>query len=148
MASVTHQQPTCIGRTRAGKRWPYLVRSAKRLSRLSRIIGVLPPGFRFLNQNPQLILPFRFNRAELHAANFSFQGVARLKPGVTLEQANADVARLLPVIPDRFPMPSGLTRKMFDDVKMDPTSGRFRLTSSATWDRYYGSFSEPSVSFS
>ena len=84
------------------------------------IIGVLPDGFRFLDQNPQLVLPFRFNRAELHVGNFSFQGVARLKPGVTLEQANADVARLIPVVPDRFPMPGGFTRKMFDDVRIGP----------------------------
>ena len=84
------------------------------------IIGVLPAGFRFLDQNPQLVLPFRFNRAELHVGNFSYQGVARLKPGMTLEQANADVARLIPIIPDRFPMPRGFTRKMFDDVKMGP----------------------------
>ncbi len=84
------------------------------------IIGVLPASFSFLNRNPQLVLPFRFNRAELHVGNFSFQGVARLKPGVTLEQANADVARLIAVIPDRFPMPAGFTRKMFDDVEMAP----------------------------
>ncbi len=84
------------------------------------IIGVLPAGFRFLDRNPQLILPFRFNRPELHAANFSYRGVARLKPGITLEQANADVARLIPVIPDRFPMPPGFTRKMLDDVKIGP----------------------------
>jgi putative ABC transport system permease protein len=84
------------------------------------IIGVLPAGFRFPDRNPQLVLPFRFNRSELHAANFSYRGVARLKPGTTMDQANADVARLIPVIPDRFPMPPGFTRKMFDDVKMGP----------------------------
>ena len=84
------------------------------------IIGVLPAGFRFLDRNPQLILPFRFNRPELLAANFSYRGVARLKPGVTIEQANADVARMIPVIPDRFPMPPGFTRKMLDDVKIGP----------------------------
>jgi putative ABC transport system permease protein len=84
------------------------------------IIGVLPAGFRFLDRNPQLVLPFRFNRPDLHAANFSYRGVARLKPGTTIEQANADVARLIPVIPDRFPMPAGFTRKMFEDVKMGP----------------------------
>jgi predicted permease len=84
------------------------------------IIGVLPPGFRFLDRNPQLVLPFRFNRSELHAANFSYRGVARLKPGTTMEQANADVARLIPLIPDRFPMPPGFTRKMFDDVRLGP----------------------------
>jgi predicted permease len=84
------------------------------------IIGVLPAGFRFLDRNPQLVLPFRFNRPDLHAANFSYRGVARLKPGTTIAQANADVARLIPVIPDRFPMPAGFTRKMFEDVKMGP----------------------------
>jgi predicted permease len=84
------------------------------------IIGVLPAGFRFLDQNPQIVLPFRFDRSQLNAANFSYQGIARLKPGVTIEQANSDVARLLPIIPDRFPMPPGFTRKMFEDVKMGP----------------------------
>jgi predicted permease len=84
------------------------------------IIGVLPASFRFLNENPQLVMPFRFNRPNLHAANFSYQGVARLKPGITIEQANADVARLIPIVPERFPMPPGFTRKMFDDVKMGP----------------------------
>ena len=52
--------------------------------------------------------------------NFSYTGVARLKPGVTLEQANADVARLLPVLPEQFPLPPGFTRKMFDDLKLAP----------------------------
>ena len=82
------------------------------------IIGVLPAGFRFLNQNPQIVLPFRFNRSELHVGNFSYQGVARLKPGMTVEQANADVTRLIPIVPERFPMPGGFTRKMFDDVRI------------------------------
>jgi predicted permease len=84
------------------------------------IIGVLPAGFRFLDRNPQLIMPFRFDRPKLHAANFSYRGVARLKPGVTMEQANAEVGRLIPLIPDRFPMPPGFTRKMLDDVKIGP----------------------------
>ncbi len=84
------------------------------------IIGVLPASFPFLDQTPQLVVPFRFNRSELHVANFSYRGVARLKPGITLEQANADVARLIPVLPDRFPMPPGFTRQMWDDVRIGP----------------------------
>ena len=91
------------------------------------IIGVLPQGFQFLDRSPQLVLPFRFNRPDLHAANFSYRGVARLKPGVTLEQANADVARLIPFIPDRFPMPPGFTRKMFEDVRMGPNVRPFSV---------------------
>jgi len=84
------------------------------------IVGVLPADFSFLDTTPQLVLPFRFDRARLHVANFSYQGVARLKPGVTIEQANADVARLIPLLPERFPMPPGFTRQMFEDVKMYP----------------------------
>jgi predicted permease len=89
-------------------------------NRPREIIGVLPDGFRFLDRNPQLVLPFRFNRSDLHVAGFSYRGIARLKRGNTLEQANADVARLIAVLPDRFPMPAGFTRKMFDDVRIGP----------------------------
>ena len=86
----------------------------------SEIIGVLPPDFRFLGQNPQLVLPFRFNRAEVFVGSFSYQGVGRLKPGVTIEQANADVARMLPIVTDSFPLPPGFDRKMLDDAKLAP----------------------------
>jgi putative ABC transport system permease protein len=84
------------------------------------IIGVLPPTFRFLGRNPQILLPFRFNRAEVFVGNFSYQGIARLKPGVTIEQANADVARMIPLVVERFRLPPGFTRQMFDEVKFGP----------------------------
>ncbi len=38
------------------------------------IIGVLPASFSFLNRNPQLVLPFRFNRAELHVGQLQLSG--------------------------------------------------------------------------
>ena len=84
------------------------------------IVGVLPAGFHFLTYKPAVFLPFKFNRAELFVGEFSFQSVARLKPGVTLEQANADIARMIPLLFERFPLPPGFTKKMFDDVRMGP----------------------------
>lgn len=84
------------------------------------IIGVLPEGFRFLRYNPSVVLPFRLNRATFVVGNFSYQGVARLKPGVTIEEANTAIARLIPTIPDRFPTPPGFTRQMFDDLRLGP----------------------------
>ncbi|MGB2715482.1 MAG: ABC transporter permease [Vicinamibacterales bacterium] len=84
------------------------------------IIGVLPAQFRFLNQNPQLLLPFRFNRAEIFLGNFSYQGVARLKIGITIEQANADVARMIPHLIEKFPLPPGFQKEMFNDVRLGP----------------------------
>jgi putative ABC transport system permease protein len=88
--------------------------------RAREIVGVLPGDFRFLRYNPSIVMPFRFNRAEARIGNFSYQGVARLKPGVTIEQANADMARLIPTMVDRFPLPPGFTRAMFDDVRLGP----------------------------
>ncbi len=88
--------------------------------RAREIIGVLPEGFTFLRYNPQVVLPFRFNRAEIFLGNFSYTGIARLKPGVTLERANADVARLIPTLLDRYPLPPGLSREMFTAVKLGP----------------------------
>jgi putative ABC transport system permease protein len=84
------------------------------------IIGVLPDSFRFLDQKPSLILPLQFNRAETHLGNFSFTGVARLKSGATLDQATADLTRLIPASLTRFPAFPGFSAKMFEDVKLKP----------------------------
>ncbi len=84
------------------------------------VIGVLPQRFRFLQSNPAIILPFQFNRSEVFVGNFSYQGVARLKPGVTIRQANADVERMIPMSMDKFPLPLGFTRDMFKEIRMGP----------------------------
>jgi len=88
--------------------------------RLCEVIGVLPASFKFLRTDPAVLLPFQFNRAEVRVGDFSYRGVARLKPGVTLEQANADVARMIPLTFERFQTWPGLTRKMFDDARLGP----------------------------
>ena len=88
--------------------------------RAREVIGVLPEDFRFLRANPAVLLPMKLDRAQTQALGFNFQGLARLKPGVTIEQANADIGRLMPTLIDRFPMPPGFTRQMFADAKMGP----------------------------
>jgi hypothetical protein len=52
------------------------------------IIGVLPEKFRFLDQHPALFFPMRLDRAKIYLGSFSYQGLARLKPGVSLAQAS------------------------------------------------------------
>ncbi len=85
------------------------------------VIGILPPSFKFLRTDPAVLLPFQFNRADVRVGDFSYRGVARLKPGVTLEQANADVARMIPLTFDRFAMWPGLSRKMFqEEARLGP----------------------------
>ena len=84
------------------------------------VIGVLPADFKFLRSNPSVIVPFKFDRTTIHAAGFSYQGLARLKPGATIEQANADIARLLPSLTQRFPLPQGFSQQMFDEARIGP----------------------------
>jgi putative ABC transport system permease protein len=88
--------------------------------RAREIIGVLPDSFRFLDEKPSLILPMRLDREKVHLGNFSYTAVARLKPGATLGQAIADVARLIPVGLSRFPPFPGFSAKMFDEAKLQP----------------------------
>jgi len=86
-----------------------------------QIIGVLPKGFHFLDQvDPALITPLQFDRNKVHLGNFSYEALARLKPGITLEQANADVARMLPIVVNSFPAPPGFSIKLFQDAKIAP----------------------------
>jgi len=84
------------------------------------IIGVLPSSFRFGDRQASIVLPMRLDRSDVHLGNFSYSSVARLKPGATIEQATADVARLIPVGLDRYPPFPGFSRKMFDEAKISP----------------------------
>jgi predicted permease len=84
------------------------------------IIGVMPQSFRFLDDEPDLIVPFQTDRSKATLGNFSYQGVARLKPGVSLAQANQDIARMIPIVNTKFPPPAGFSVKLFEDLKMLP----------------------------
>ena len=56
------------------------------------VVGVLPPSFEFMDSQISLLAPIRFRRADIRVISLCCQGVARLKPGVTLAQANAHAA--------------------------------------------------------
>jgi predicted permease len=68
------------------------------------VVGVLPASFRFLRAAPAVVMPLRLDRAEAGEVSFGFQALGRLKPGVTLTQANADVARMIALLPPAFAM--------------------------------------------
>jgi predicted permease len=82
------------------------------------IIGVLPQGFQFLDDPDDLALfvPFQWDRSKTKLGNFSYEALARLKPGVTMAQASADMTRLLPVAIRSFPAPDGFSAKLFESA--------------------------------
>jgi putative ABC transport system permease protein len=85
-----------------------------------QVIGVMPANFRFLEQNPAFLLPLQLDRNKAFLGQFNFPGIARLKPGVTIEQASADIARMIPIALHSFPPSPGLTVKVFEDVRLAP----------------------------
>jgi predicted permease len=85
-------------------------------SRSHTVIGVMPEGFRFQGE-PELILPLRLDRNTLSLGLFNYQGIVRLKPGVTLKQANADVTRLLGLWLNAWPPNPGMDRTAFQDAR-------------------------------
>jgi predicted permease len=81
------------------------------------IVGVLPQTFHFLDQkDPSLILPMQWDRATTTLGSFNGNAIARLKPGVTVQQATADLERLLPVVTRTFPPPAGLSASFFQSM--------------------------------
>ena len=86
------------------------------------IVGVLPQTFHFLDQkDPSLILPMQWDRATTTLGSFNGNAIARLKPGVTVQQATADLERLLPVVARTFPPPAGLSVSFFQSLHDTPS---------------------------
>jgi predicted permease len=84
------------------------------------VIGVMPRDFRFLDEKADVFLPLRLDRNKIFLGQFSYVGIARLKPGVTLQQANADVGRLLSLWVNAWPPPPGFSRALFENAHFSP----------------------------
>jgi predicted permease len=67
------------------------------------IIGVMPPILRSLGQDTAVFVPLRYRKENLFVGNIGMIGVARLKDGVSLHQATADLTRMLPMAWEKFP---------------------------------------------
>lgn len=68
------------------------------------VIGVMPPGFRFPDQDDQLYVPLALTEQQLanHGSHY-LRVVARLKPGVTLAQAQSEMSLIASQITKQYP---------------------------------------------
>ena len=64
-------------------------------SKPSEIAGVMPRGFKIVKYDFDVLVPLAFDPVKQTLAGFAFRGIARLRPGVSISEADADVARLL-----------------------------------------------------
>ena len=92
-------------------------------SRPFEVVGVMPKGFRFLDMKPaaEVITPIVLNRNGLTIDGFGYLSLARLKPGMTVADANADIARMLPIWLNAWPiLPGTLGRQAIENWRLAP----------------------------
>jgi len=89
-------------------------------SRSREIIGVMPQGFRFLDTDFDLIVPLAFERGKVILAGFGYHGIARLKPGRTIAEANTDMIRMLPIWMDSWSNGPGTNPHIYETWKITP----------------------------
>jgi predicted permease len=84
------------------------------------IAGVMPRGFRMVDQDFDLLIPLAFDPTNQKLAGFGYTGIARLKPGVSLAQADADVARLIPMWMDSWTNGPGSNPHYYEVWRITP----------------------------
>jgi len=89
-------------------------------SRSREIVGVMPRGFRLVDTDFDVMVPLTFDRGKLILAGFGFQGIARLRPGVTIAQADADILRMLPIWMDSWTNGPGSNPHIYETWKITP----------------------------
>jgi predicted permease len=87
-----------------------------------QIIGVMPARFRFPTAATQLWIPLQLDPAATFTGGFNYTGLARLKPGVTVAQAQRDFTTVLPRLVELFPnlAPHVPTTMLLEQAKPRP----------------------------
>jgi len=84
------------------------------------IAGVMPRGFKVVNYDFDLLVPMALDPAKEQLAGFAYRGIARLRPGVGVGEANADLSRLLGVWMDSWSNGPGTDPHWYTRWKIAP----------------------------
>jgi predicted permease len=84
------------------------------------IVGVMPRGFRVVTAEPDVIMPVALDRARAILPGFGFPAIGRLKPGLTLADASADIARLVPIWNRSWPAFPGVNPRIYEGWRITP----------------------------
>jgi predicted permease len=88
-----------------------------RIDGVSReVVGIMPARFRLPTARTDLWVPLGIDPANTASAAFDYRGIARLRDGVSIEVATADLQRLLPRVPEAFP--GRLTAAGIEQIRM------------------------------
>jgi putative ABC transport system permease protein len=81
-----------------------------------QVVGVMPRSFEFFNLDPDVFLAQSVVSGAPGSEDADYAGVARLKPGVSLAQANRDITRVLSILGAG----STLWRQALEELRVQP----------------------------
>jgi len=85
-----------------------IVGSTARINGLPyQIVGVMPASFAFPARDAAVWTPIAFNAEDQGRNSHSFNAIARLRPGVTLDAANAELAAVAATLAAQYPESNG-----------------------------------------
>ena len=98
---------------------PRVVGQAIRLNESTyTIIGIMPRTFMFPDRNASFWIPIRFEESDFEDRDNNYlDGVARLKPDVTLEQARAETNILAAQLEREYPMENAKTLMLLQTLR-------------------------------
>jgi predicted permease len=86
------------------------------------IIGVMPQRFRFPSPETQLWLPIRLDPNDPYPGGFNYDGIARLRKGITVPDAGRDLVSVLPRLVELHPnlAPGVSTQMLLEQARPVP----------------------------
>jgi predicted permease len=84
------------------------------------IVGVMPRGFRVTDEDFDVMLPLAFDPQHQKLAPFGYSGLARLKDGVSIARADADISRLIGVWMDSWSNGPGTNPHYYERWRITP----------------------------
>src|SRR5262249_56606360 len=111
-----------LWRSRFGGDRKVMGRTLEVHGRTWEIIGVMPKQFRFPSPETQLWLPMRLDPNDPSPGGFNYDGIARLRKGVTPADAGRDLVSVLPRILELSPnlAPGISTQMLLDQARPVP----------------------------
>lgn len=111
-----------LWRSRFGADRGVLGRTIDVNGRTWEIIGVMPTRFRFPSPETQIWIPMRLDANDPSPGGFNYDGIARLRKGVTIAAASRDLVSVLPKILELSPnlAPGVSTQMLLDQARPVP----------------------------
>ncbi len=84
-----------------------------------RVVGIMPPSFRFPDADVRLWRPLRID-ASVGFGGFWYEMIGRTRPGISPAEVRADLRHLYGSLTESFPGEAGLIRAHLEDARVAP----------------------------